>query len=457
LVVDDEQGMRELLEVLVRRVGHEVDVETGGQRGVQRIADSRPYDLIITDLVMPGTTGLEVLKAAKDKCVDSQVIVVTAYSSSDTAVRALRSGAYDYVSKPFKVDEMRILIERALEKRRLLSENVDLRAQVRRRFSVENIVGASAAMRAVLDLCQRLGPLRTNVLIAGESGTGKELVARALHALGPRAAATFVSVNCGALPENLMESELFGHVQGAFTGALRASEGLFRRADGGTLFLDEVGEVPLPLQVKLLRAIQERSVRPVGGTTETSVDVRIVAASNRDLHRDVEEGKFRSDLYYRLNVVRIDLPPLRDRREDIPALLEHFVARYASESGRLGMTVTPAALKLLLEYDFPGNVRELENVVERAVALALGEAIDCDALPAIISESVSTRGEAHVPELTEGFDLDQVLESLERTYIAEAMRRAERVQKRAAKMLGISFRSFRYRVRKLGIDVDKTR
>jgi two-component system response regulator PilR (NtrC family) len=451
LVVDDEQGMREMLSVLLSRAGYRVDAVSSGRQALKHIEVNTPYDVVITDLVMPGADGMEVLAAVKKHQSDSQVIVITAHGSTENAVEAMKGGAYDYVMKPFKVDEFRLVVERALEKYRLLRENLDLRREVTGRFEVERIVGSSTGMRKVVELCRRMGNTRTNVLITGESGTGKELVARAIHHLGSRSTCPFVSVNCGALPESLMESELFGHERGAFTGAIRKSDGLFREAEGGTLFLDEIGEIPLQVQVKLLRAIQERTVRPVGSMTEVPVDVRIVAASNLDLEKEVGEGRFRPDLYYRLNVVRIDIPPLHDRREDIPALIDYFLARYSREAGRKIKGMSREALQILLDYHYPGNVRELENVIERAVALGANEVLGLDTLPPNVFQEMAAPVRPGV-QFGDQFNLDRVLDSVERQYILEALEQSGGVRTKAAEVLGITFRSLRYRLRKLGLD-----
>jgi len=451
LVVDDEQGMREMLSVLLSRAGYRVDAVSSGRQALKHIEVNTPYDVVITDLVMPGADGMEVLAAVKKHQSDSQVIVITAHGSTENAVEAMKGGAYDYVMKPFKVDEFRLVVERALEKYRLLRENLDLRREVTGRFEVERIVGSSTGMRKVVELCRRMGNTRTNVLITGESGTGKELVARAIHHLGSRSTCPFVSVNCGALPESLMESELFGHERGAFTGAIRKSDGLFREAEGGTLFLDEIGEIPLQVQVKLLRAIQERTVRPVGSMTEVPVDVRIVAASNLDLDKEVGEGRFRPDLYYRLNVVRIDIPPLHDRREDIPALIDYFLARYSREAGRKIKGMSREALQVLLDYHYPGNVRELENVIERAVALGANEVLGLDTLPPNVFQEMAAPVRPSV-QFGDQFNLDRVLDSVERQYILEALEQSGGVRTKAAEVLGITFRSLRYRLRKLGLD-----
>ncbi len=455
LVVDDEQGMREMLSVLLTRAGYQVDMASTGRQGIRKISIEEPYDVVVTDLVMPGADGMEVLESVKQRNPDTQVIVITAHGSTENAVEAMKRGAYDYITKPFKVEEFRLVVRRALEKRVLLRENLDLRREVAGRFDVEKIVGSSPGMRRVVDLCRRMGNMRTNVLISGESGTGKELVARAIHSLGPRSAGTFVTVNCGALPEPLMESELFGHERGAFTGAIRKAEGLFREADGGTIFLDEVGEIPLQVQVKLLRAIQERRVRPVGSTTEVPVDVRIIAASNRDLEKEVSDGRFRADLYYRLNVVRIKIPPLRERPEDIPALMEHFIERYSREVGRRICGFSGEAKAKLLDYSYPGNVRELENIVERAVALSTGEELGVSTLPQTVFQE-NSGGIQISRELGEDFSLDDILKQVERSYIVQALERAEGVRTKAAELLGITFRSLRYRLRKLEIENEES-
>jgi two-component system, NtrC family, response regulator PilR len=374
LVVDDELGMREVLNVLLTRAGYAVDLESTGRRGLDRItAVEEPYDVVITDLVMPGAGGMELLAASKRCCAETQVIVITAHGSRETAVEALQGGAYDYVMKPFKNEELRLVVERALEKGRLLKENLNLRREVAGRFEIKKIVGASQAMRKVVELCRRMGALRTNVLITGQSGTGKELVARALHAFGPRSSEPFVSVNCGALPENLMESELFGHERGAFSGAAVRRIGQVEAADGGTLFLDEIGELPLELQPSFLRMLETGEVRRVGGDRATKVDVRVVAATNRDLATEVNRGTFREDLFYRLAIARVEVPPLRERGEDIPMLVEHFahraLERQPERIDEVMRRFSPAALRTLAEYRWPGNVRELRNVVERTLAL----------------------------------------------------------------------------------------
>ncbi|HJZ83929.1 MAG TPA: sigma-54 dependent transcriptional regulator, partial [Polyangia bacterium] len=367
LIVDDEASMREFLSICLRRAGYAVEPASGGPEALRKLDGDSDFDVVVTDLKMPGSGGLDVLDAVKKRAPSTEVIVITAYATPETAIAAMKRGAYDYLTKPFKVDEIEVVVARAMEKRALVRENRLLRAELKGQYHLDRLVGKSAAMARVFDLVRKVAAAKTNVLITGESGTGKELVARALHQIGSRPDGPFVAVNCGAIPEALLESELFGHLRGAFTGADRDHPGLFVAASSGTLFLDEIGELPMALQVKLLRALQERSVRPVGGSTEREVDVRVVAASNRDLEGEVERGAFRQDLYYRLNVIQIQMPPLRARRDDIPLLAHLFAERYAAELGKPVPILAPDALRALCEYDYPGNVRELENLVERAV------------------------------------------------------------------------------------------
>ena len=395
LVVDDEQSMREFLAICLRRAGHQVTVAKNGADALGEL-QRKQIDVVVTDLKMPGDVdGLGLLKAIKSggvryeatpggtpSMIDPEVILVTAYATADTALAAMKQGAYDYLTKPFQVDEINAVIGRALEKKALVEENLALRDQVAGRVRLANLLGKSRAMQKVFEMIGKIHSTRTSVLITGESGTGKELVARALHSEGSRAKASFVAVNCGAIPEELMESELFGHKKGAFTGAVSDHVGMFQEANGGTLFLDEIGELPPALQVKLLRALQERKVKPVGSTDEIDLDVRVIAATNRDLEAEVARGAFRADLYYRLNVVEIRIPPLRHRREDIPLLVEHFLKRFSAEHGR-AMTLSNEAMRKIESYDFPGNVRELENMIERAVALSSSNLIGASDLPEV--------------------------------------------------------------------------
>jgi two-component system response regulator PilR (NtrC family) len=450
LVVDDEPSMREFLTICLRRAGYEVEAAPGGEAALARL-DAHPFDLVITDLTMPGIDGMELLRRVTARPEPPLVLMITAFATTDTAVQAMKLGAYDYLVKPFKVDEILVVIRRALERVDLGSENQRLRDELRGVARLEGMVGRSAAMHKVFELVRRVAPTRANVLIRGESGTGKELVARALHRLSDRADGPFVAVNCGAIPENLMESELFGHVRGAFTGAAGAREGVFVAARGGTLFLDEVGELHLSMQVKLLRALQERTIRPVGGDRELEVDCRVVAATNRDLEAAIEAGEFRSDLYFRLDVVQVVLPPLRHRAEDVPLLVERFFERLNRELRRNLQGIAPDAHEWFLRHDYPGNVRELENLVERAVALETGPWLTAANLP---QRAASTPARAGPPELPdEGLDLDRAIAELERHLIVTALRRTQGVRKEAAKLLRVSFRSLRYRLEKLGIEV----
>ncbi len=444
--------MREFLAICLKRGGHEVTVADSGDQAIS-VLGTQAFDIVITDLRMPGETdGIGVLEAVKQLGLDTEVVVVTAFATTETALSAMKKGAYDYLTKPFKVDVINTVIDRALEKRSLVEANVALREQVAGRYRMASIIGKSPRMQRIFDLIAKIQSAKTSVLITGESGTGKELVARALHTEGTRSEAEFVAVNCGAIPDNLMESELFGHVKGSFTGAMSDKVGLIRRADKGTLFLDEIGELSLGLQVKLLRVLQERTVRPVGGETEVEVDVRVVAATNRELEEEVARGAFRSDLYYRLNVIELRLPPLRQRQTDIALLAEHFLTRHKAGLPREIRGFSPEARKHLEQYDYPGNVRELENMIERAVTLADGPLIEVADLP----ERKTTTPPLGVAAATvfpeEGIDLDRMIADFERGIVEQAMERAGGVRKRAAGLLGISFRSLRYRLAKLGLD-----
>ena len=446
LVVDDEQSMRELLAIMLRQAGYEVTVADGGEAAVERLK-TESFDLVVTDLRMRKVDGLGVLKAAKEYSPRTVVLVVTAFASTETAVEAMKLGAYDYVTKPFKLDELKLTIRNALERRRLQDENQELKRQLRRERGFENFVGRSPKMLDVFETIRKTADSGSTVMITGESGTGKELVAQALHWESSRRNGPFVSVNCGAVPETLMESELFGHVKGAFTGAVASTEGLFAAADGGTLFLDEITEIPPTVQVKLLRAIQERQIRRVGDTKDVKVDVRLVAASNRDLGKAVGDGTLREDLFYRLNVIPIHLPPLRDRREDIPLLVAHFVKKLATEMGRAVRGVTPDAAAVLEQYHWPGNIRELENVIERALVLGGGDMLQVDALPASIREP-RPRDDVPVELPAEGIDLEATLQRIEQRYMQLALERVGGVQTRAAELLRVSFRQFRYKLQK---------
>lgn len=452
LLVDDERSMREMVSILLKRHGFEVVAARSGKQAQEILDQGERFDLVITDLVMDRGGGLEVLAAVKERKLGIEVIVFTAFGTPDTAVEAMKLGAFDYIAKPFNVDEFMIVVNQAIEHRTLVQDNAHLRARVRGAFQFADVIGRSQAMADIVTLCKKVADAMAGVLITGESGTGKEVIARALHFSSRRAEAPFLPINCGALPEPLMESELFGHVKGAFTGANQDKEGIFTAAKGGTVFLDEIGELPLSLQVKLLRVLQEKTVRPVGASREIPVDIRVTAATNRDLWTLTESGAFRQDLYYRLNIIQIALPPLRDRREDIPLLTEHLLDKLAAEYGTSRKDISAEALRTLLRHDFPGNVRELSNILERAFALASGDVIEADDLPMGMSR-VSLVPEPPVGNLPEeGIDLDGALLEFERGLIEQALARTGGVRTKAAALLGVSFRSFRYRLAKLGID-----
>jgi two-component system, NtrC family, response regulator PilR len=453
LVVDDEAGLREMLHVLLKRHGYEVETADGQRRAGELLKNRAPFDVVITDLSMPDGSGMGVLAEARKVEESTQVIMVTAYATTDQAVQAMREGAYDYIKKPFKNDELIAVVEKALEKRAIVDQNRALRKRVQEGFRSGDVVGKSPTMQHVMRLVERVASAPTSVLITGESGTGKELIARALHHGGERASKPFVAVNCAALPEPLLESELFGHQKGAFTGADAKKEGLFRAAGAGTLFLDEVGELPLTLQAKLLRVLQERPVRPVGGHEEIPVLCRVVAATNRDVKREVSDGRFREDLYYRINVINLHLPALRERPEDIALLAEHFLLKHASLQNKR-LTFAPEAMRWLLSREYRGNVRELENLVERAVTLAIGnrvELADVDYDPGALQGGPRWLP-IEIPDA--GFDLDAYLAEVERRILVVALDKAKHVRKDAARLLGTTFRSLRYRLAKYGLGDD---
>ncbi len=452
LVVDDERSMREFLEIFFRSEGY--DVTTAGDLASAHLhLETNEFDVAVTDVRMPGGSGIELLHTVRESSPETVVIIMTAFASTDTAIAAIRDGAYDYITKPFKVEELRLVVEKALEKKLLSSENRRLRSELRSHERDRSIIGSSAAINRVFDVIAQVADTKANVLLTGESGTGKELVARSIHNSGARRGRPFIALNCAAIPENLLESELFGHVKGSFTGAVRNKEGLFEAADSGTLFLDEVGELTLPLQVKLLRVIQDKTIRRVGGTSDHRVDVRVIAATNRRLSDEVAAGRFRDDLYYRLNVIEIPMPPLRDRTDDIPLLISHFIEKYARELDKSIEGISEAALSRLMAYPFPGNVRELENVIERAIALSRGASIEEESLPPSVLNPVEPATAPRIPP--EGVSLEGLVAEYERGLLLEALVPAGGVKKRAAQLLGISFRSFRYRMEKLGLDDSK--
>ena len=448
LVVDDKQSMREMLDVRLGRLGHEVQAAANLAAAQTALAGAE-FDLVITDLRMGrGGDGLDLVRMVRSRTPPGEVILMTAFGSDDVRRQALELGAYGYVEKsPNLASEMEALVKAALSKRQLAQDNELLRERLAERGRFEQMVGRSPAMQSVFSVIEKVAVARTTVLITGESGVGKELVARAVHQRSGRATAPFIPVNCGAIPEGLIESELFGHAKGAFTGAQVAKQGLFQAAQDGTLFLDEIGDLPAPLQVKLLRALQERRIRPVGDTADVEVDVRLVAATNKDLEAEMRAGRFREDLFYRLNVVQIRVPPLRERREDVLPLADHFLRRFAAEHGRPMPVLSAETRRRLDDYPFPGNVRELENLMERAVALSAGDEVTVDALPAALrmgAASISPDG-----PLPDGFSLESHLEAIERQLIDRALAETRGVKKDAAARLGLTFRQFRHRVKKL--------
>ena len=459
LVIDDELSMRELLGILLKRDGFHVTSCGTAEEGLEVVGTGR-VDLVLTDLNLPGLDGLEFMRRLREQpdseVRDVPVVLITAYGTAAHAVEAMKQGAADYVLKPFNNDDLLMNIRRTLGRRALQEENLQLRAALRQKYWFENLIGASPAMLEVYHLIQRVKDSPINCLLHGESGTGKELVARAVHYSGSRKAGPFVAVNCGAIPDTLIESELFGYKKGAFTGATRDKMGVFEAANGGTLFLDEVGDMPLHAQVAVLRALAQRTVLPVGGVEEIAVDVRIVAASHRDLAVQVAEGSFRDDLYYRLNVVRIDLPPLREREGDIELLSHHFVRQFADEYGKPISGISSAGMAQLRRFDWPGNIRELRNAMERAVALEQGETISLESLPETVREARG--GAAHDPDGQdreipfEGVELDNILGDVERRYLELALQRTAGNRTQAAELLGMSYRSFRYRLEKFGLD-----
>ncbi|MBX3214441.1 MAG: sigma-54-dependent Fis family transcriptional regulator [Labilithrix sp.] len=454
LVVDDEPGLREMLSILFRREGYDVTTSPGVVAARDALRNRpKPYGVVLADLMMPDGSGLDVVSVAKQVSTDTEVIVMTAHSTVETAIDAMKRGAYDFVTKPFATSELRALVAKAFERRALAEENARLRAQVDRQ-QPKDLLGHSPAMKRILDLVHRVANGRTTVLITGESGTGKERIARVLHEASDRQDKPFRVVNCGAIPEALVESELFGHEKGAFTGAATRKLGFFREADGGTVLLDEIGELPLAMQVKLLRVLQERKVRGVGESDESSVDVRILAATNRNVEDEVRAGKFRQDLYYRLNVIRLEVPPLRERREDVPELARYFLERCAREHDKTVRALSPDALRALDAYSFPGNVRELENIIERAVALASGPLIGLGDLPMEVSGATSRTTPALLDLPEEGCDIDTVLGEVERRLILQALERCDGVRTNAAKLLGVTLRSLRYRMQKLTMQGD---
>ena len=455
LVIDDELSMRELLEYMLSKEGYAVTCAQNGAEAISLLKKS-DFDLLLCDIRLGDMSGLEVLRASKEKNAASVVIMISAYASTETAVEAMNDGAYDYVPKPFNNDELMETVGKALELRTIEHEKELLDSELKKHLHFDMIVGNSPAMQHIYKLVRQVSETKTNVLITGESGTGKELIARAIHQESNRKDKPFVVINCGGIPETLMESELFGHKKGAFTGAADDKQGLFQDAHTGTIFLDEIGELSLPIQVKLLRAVQEKVIRPVGGNEDFAVDIRIISATNKSLEKEVIEGNFREDLFYRLNVIEIKVPPLRERKTDLRTLAQHFLEKYSTEMEKEITKFSSYALDLLNKYDFPGNVRELENLLERSVALSTTNIVLPDSLALSVHkrrwiEGIKDR-RFDLDEVAKGVALDAILEEIERAYLKKALDCSNGNKNKASELLGISFRSLRYRLDKLSID-----
>jgi two-component system response regulator PilR (NtrC family) len=449
LVVDDEQSMRDFLAIMLTKEGHEVVIAGNGEDALKSV-HAEIFDLVITDVKMPKTDGIAVLKSIKEASPETVVIMITAFATTETAVEAMKLGAYDYIIKPFKVDELKLVIYNSLEKRSLQKENIILKREIESKAGFENFIGKSEPMQKVFALIRQVGDAASTVLITGESGTGKELVAKAVHFNSTRKSRPFVTVNCGALPETLLESELFGYMKGAFTGASSNKLGLFDAANNGAIFLDEISATTPALQVKLLRVLQEREFMRVGGTTGIKVDIHIIAASNKDLLSEVERGTFREDLFYRLNVIPIHLPPLRERKDDILHLAEYFLKKMVRKDVEraVSKTIDAEAMKALMAYHWPGNVRELENTIERMVIMTPENVIRIEHVPDTVKHLRPENGlvPLEIPEA--GVDLEALLETAERSFLMKALEKAGGVKTEAAKLLGLSFRSLRHRLRK---------
>jgi len=449
LIVEDEPKMRRLLEISLGEDGHTVHIAPDAETGL-KCFQREAIDLILTDLKLPGMNGLEFLQEAKRSNASVPIVVMTAYGTVETAVEAMKAGASDYVLKPFSMAELRLVIRKELDVQRVLDENRSLREALGKRYQFQNIIARSSRMQEVLAIVERVAATNSTVLLGGESGVGKDLIARAIHQNSRRASGPFIKINSTAIPDNLFESELFGYEKGAFTGANTSKPGKFELADKGSLFLDEIGDVPAPIQVKLLRVLQEREFERLGGTRTVKVDVRLIAATNKDLRAALEQGTFREDLYYRLNVVPIDIPPLREHKEDIPELVNHFLARFSRGNGKQVDKITPAALKLLMDYYWPGNVRQLENTIERAVALSANPVIDVADIALDSNTAARNEAGATAPVLPEGMTLEQWEDEI----IREALRRANGNKSQAARMLGLSRNALRYRLGKMGLPED---
>ena len=454
LIVDDELSMREFLEVLLSREGYRITCAENGGKALDRIAQDQ-FDLLLLDIRLGDMSGIEVLKAAKTQNPQTIVIMISAYASAETAVEAMNEGAYDYVPKPFDKDELIQTVARALELKTLEHEKEVMDDELKKNLLFGRIVGTSPGMLQIYDMVRQVAQTRTNILITGESGTGKELIARSIHEQSDRRDQPFVVINCGGIPESLMESELFGHKKGAFTGATQDKSGLFEAADKGTIFLDEIGELSLPIQVKLLRGVQEKVFKPVGGNEDIAVDIRIVSATNKKLEDEVIAGRFREDLFYRLNVIEIRVPPLRERMGDLRALAQHFLEKYADEMGKSVTKISSYAIDMLNRYDFPGNVRELENLMERSVALSNTNILLPDSLALSFHKRRWIEGSEdkrfNIDAVANGIALDDVLDDIERAYIKKALELTDGNKQKTAELLGITHRSIRHRLKKFEI------
>jgi len=448
LIIDDEQSILDLLNMVFKKQGYVVKNALSAEKALQLI-DKDDFDLILTDVKLPNKSGMDILRYARNNKSEIPVVMITAYGTIKQAVEAFKAGAVDYVLKPFDIEELKIIVEKGLKERKLKEENVLLKKELKERYSFKNMIGKSQPMQEIFGLIDKISGTDSTVLITGESGTGKEMAARAVHFHGKRKDKPFITVNCGALPESLLESELFGHVKGAFTGAVAHKKGMFQVAHKGTLFLDEIGEMSPKTQVKVLRAIQEKVIRRVGGTEEVSVDVRIISATNQDLKKNLKQGTFREDLFYRLNVITFHMPPLRDRKEDIPPLVRHFLKKHGEKMGVKMKRVAPEVINVFENYSWPGNIRELENVIERIVAVEERETVTTKCLPDELLNSPEKIKEE--VDIGSGFDLNKALDNMTEKYIKNALNMSQGNMKKASSVLGINYRSLRYLIDKHGI------
>lgn len=452
LIIDDEESFRHMLSIILGKEGYEVETASDGEEAIQKLTFSS-FDQVLCDIRMPNMDGLEFLREVKKRGIETTIIMMSAYGTIDIAIEAMKLGAYDYISKPFKPDEIILTLKKAEEREQLRKENRLLRSEIQKEYGFDNIVSKNEKMLKIFDTIKKVAPYKSTILITGESGTGKELVARALHFNSNRAGNPFIAVNCGAIPETLLESELFGHAKGAFTDAIRMKKGLFEEADGGTLFLDEVGELPPQLQVKLLRVLQEGEIRRIGEAKPIKVDVRIVAATVKDLAKEVSEGRFRDDLYYRLNVLAIHIPPLRERKEDIPLLVNHFIKKYSQSTNKNVIGIDSQALNALMNYKWYGNVRELENTIERAIVLADGNMIELAHLPTEIQDYKEEMESAVPVDIEEeDYSIKKATKILETNLIKKALKKSRGNHTQAAKLLEISHRALLYKIKEYGID-----